>query len=402
MTVPGFLKGQGYDTACIGKWHLGWDWARTSEDPEDVDFTRPILNGPTSCGFDYFYGFAGSLDMPPYVYVENDMPTAVPDRQFEGYEGKKMARPGPQAPDFVHEDVTPNFMRRAVRHIEEKATGSDPYFLYLPLPSPHTPILPTEEFQGASGVNEYADFCLEVDAVVGNVMQAVQDSGTEEDTLIIFTSDNGFSPQGGYEELIGLGHHPSYHFRGHKADIYEGGHRIPYLLKWPALIPAGSQSDETVCLSDLLATLSDLHQTPLPDTAGEDSVSNLPVWKGDTVEGPLREATVHSSIDGSFSIRKGHWKLEMCPGSGGWTWPKPDKQPADFPEVQLFRLDVDISEQVNLEAEYPEVVQELKDLLTSYIEKGRSTPGVPQQNEGGTTWEQVWWTAKHQRTGNVT
>jgi len=401
ITVARYLQERGYDTACIGKWHLGWDWATSGEGNEDIDFSQPIRHGPTCFGFDTFFGIIGSLDMDPYVYVENDVPTAVPDRTFPGATGKLMCRPGPQSPDFEHSDVLPNFTRRAVTHIQAKAQGENPFFLYLPLPAPHTPILPSPEFQGKTDIGSYGDFCLQVDDTVGQILSAVKEAGCEENTLVVFTSDNGFAPIAGFEELVGKGHNPSYHFRGHKADIYEGGHRIPYLVKWPETIAAGTESTETICLSDFLATLADLMESPLPDHAGEDSVSNLPIWKGEELDGPLREATVHSSVDGSFSIRKGVWKLEMCPGSGGWSWPQQGVTPEGFPALQLYRLDVDISEQVNLEGQYPEKVQELRDLLSRYIEQGRSTPGAPQENEGGTTWEQVWWTSRQQRTGKV-
>jgi len=393
MTVASFLKAQGYDTACVGKWHLGLDWAKAGPACEDVDFAQPITMGPTAFGFDTFFGIAASLDMPPYVYIANDRVTALPDRVTKNGDAMAFWREGPTGSDFRHEEVLPKCTAKAVSYIERHAGGSDPFFLYFPLPAPHTPILPTPEFQGRSGTNAYGDFVMMVDDVVGRVQAALEQSGLSEDTILIVTSDNGCSPRADFEGLAALGHHPSYRFRGYKADIYEGGHRIPLLVQWPARIKAGSVSDETVCLADLLATCADLYGMRLPADAGEDSVSNLPVWLGAEYAAPLREATVHHSIDGSFSIRKGKWKLEMCPGSGGWSAPRPGKEPPGAPPIQLYDLSADIGEQRNVCAEQPAVVEELTVLLTAYVRNGRSTPGHAQQNTGPYHWSQLNWFA---------
>jgi len=259
------------------------------------------------------------------------------------------------------------------------------------LPAPHTPMLPVPEFQGKSGTNEYGDFCLQVDDVVGQIMKALDHNGIAANTILLFTSDNGSPPSADFQELAAIGHHPSYVFRGHKADIYEGGHRIPLLVRWPDKIKAASVSDETVCLSDLLATCADIVGEELPPNAGEDSVSNLPLWLGEPFTKPLREATVHTSIDGSLSIRQGRWKLEMCPGSGGWSFPQPGPESEGLPPVQLYDLQADIGERHNLEQQYPDMVQRLQALLTQYVRNGRSTLGDPQENDGGTIWKQLWW-----------
>ena len=398
LTVAAFLQQQGYHTACFGKWHLGWTWAR-GDGPTDesgltganVDFSQPIAAGPTSVGFDYFFGISASLDMEPYVYIENERVTAVPDRVIPASGGKEMWRAGPISPDFAHEQVLPNLTERAVAYIDQRAEQAEPFFLYFPLPAPHTPILPTAEFLGKSGTNSYGDFCLQVDDLVGQLMAALDRNGLTENTIFIFTSDNGCSPRVDFAELAALGHRPSYHFRGHKADIYEGGHRIPLLVRWPAVIEAGAICRETVCLVDLLATCADILGQPLPDDAGEDSVSNLPVWQGQTLAGPLREATVHSSVDGSLSIRQGRWKLEMCPGSGGWSYPRPGPECEGLPPLQLYDLATDIGEQTNVAADQPAIVERLTDLLSDYIRHGRSTPGRPQPAELPSDWSQVWW-----------
>ncbi len=391
MTVASLLKEHGYHTGCFGKWHLGWHWPRKGPEESEVDFTKPIAGGPTALGFDEFFGISASLDMPPYVYIENEQPTAVPDRIIPASAGKTLWREGPIAPDFKHADVLPTLTQKALDFIERQAGQGNPFFLYFPLPAPHTPILPGPAFQGKSGANEYGDFCLQVDDVVGQIAAALQRHGLAENTILIFASDNGCSPIVDLEELAGCGHHPSYVFRGYKADIYEGGHRVPLLVRWPQEIAAGRISDETVCLVDLLATCADILGIHLPDNAGEDSISNLNLWRGQKLDTSLREATIHHSIDGSFSIRRGNWKLEMCPGSGGWSEPRPGKDCEGLPPIQLYDLSADIGERRNVYDEHPEVVAELQALLTRYVENGRSTPGAPQGNTGGTEWKQLWW-----------
>ena len=383
MTVASLLREQGYATACIGKWHLGWTWPHGGKGADGIDYTKPIADGPTSVGFDYFFGISASLDMPPYVYIENELATVLPDRIIPASEGKAFWRKGPIAPDFRHEDVLPAFTRRALDWITRSARQEQPFFLYFPLPAPHTPILPGAEFRGRSGTNAYGDFCLQVDDVVGQVSALLDKLNLAKDTILVFTSDNGCSPMADFAELAAVGHNPSHIFRGHKADIYEGGHRIPLLIRWPARIPAGSQTDETVCLGDLLATCADILELALPDNAGEDSVSNLPLWTGTSGGQPVREATVHHSIDGSFSIRKGKWKLEMCPGSGGWSDPRPGADSSGLPPIQLYDLSSDLGERRNVYASHPEIVSGLKTLLTRYVEDGRSTPGTRQGNAGG-------------------
>jgi arylsulfatase A-like enzyme len=393
MTVASLLQEHSYQTACFGKWHLGWDWAKKGPTADDVDYTRPIANGPTSLGFDTFFGISASLDMPPYVYIENELATAVPDQVTPGNIDKAFWRAGPIAPDFQHVAVLPQLAARAVDFIDQAAQKAAPFFLYLPLPAPHTPILPLPEFQGQSGTNAYGDFCLQVDDVVGQIMSALQNHHLADNTILIFTSDNGPSPRAGFAELARFGHRPSHIFRGHKSDIYEGGHRLPLLVRWPAKIKAGTVSAETVCLADLLATCANILGQELPPNAGEDSVSNLPLWLGESLPGPLRQATVHSSADGSLSIRQGRWKLEMCAGSGGWSYPRPGPDYEGLPPIQLYDLDTDIGETQNVYQEHPAVVQELQDLLTAYVRSGRSTPGEPQANAGPPVWQQLWWLA---------
>lgn len=401
LTVASMLQEQGYKTACVGKWHLGLEWrlkdggiASTYQDESQVDFTAPITNGPLDHGFEYCFCISASLDMPPYVYIENDRSTSIPTRQFEGMEDKKFMRAGGIGDDFEPDQVLPTLTARVESLIDAYAQSEQPFLIYFPLPAPHTPILPAPEFQGRSGTNEYGDFCLHVDDTVGRVMAALERNGLTENTIVIFTSDNGCSPRADYPELAQFGHNPSYVFRGHKADIYEGGHRIPFIVRWPETIEPGTESDQTVCLIDLAATIAEITGYALPDHAAEDSVSNLAIWTG-TASEPVREATVHHSINGSFSIRQGRWKLELCPGSGGWSYPRPGTdEEVGLPPIQLYDLSVDIGERENVQDRHPEVVEALKSLLTSYVKNGRSTPGARQPNTGSRHWPQLHWLAE--------
>jgi arylsulfatase A-like enzyme len=225
-------------------------------------------------------------------------------------------------------------------------------------------------------------------------MDKLEELGIADDTILLYTSDNGCSPMADFEELAAKGHNPSYVFRGTKADIYEGGHRIPLLLQWPSRIKPGGICDRIVCLSDLMGTMADILGAELPVDMGEDSVSNLPLWLyPDSPE--VREDVVHQSIDGSLSIRKGRWKLEMCPGSGGWSYPKPgEDDTSEMPRFQLYDLETDIGERDNLIENHPEVINSLRSILREYIRRGRSTPGPVQKNEGEAIWETVAWLAE--------
>lgn len=404
-TVASVLKGEGYHTAFIGKWHLGWNWAQKDStdfggegwnyaDFETIDFTKNITHSPNDLGFDYAYGLSGSLDMAPYVYVEDGSITAAVDSVTEDTGKYTWWRKGPTASDFVHEDVTPNFFKRSMAYIRQRSEQDEPFFLYLALPSPHTPILPTAEWQGKSGINYYADFMMQIDDYVGQLVKVVEDEGMTDNTLIVFTSDNGPSPESDFEILAQHGHDAKAGFRGHKADIYEGGHRIPFIVKWPACIPSNSISHATISLTDFMATCADIINTDLKETEAEDSFSLLPLLQPNDTIAYERQATVHHSVNGSFAIRKGKHKLIFVPGSGGWSYPVPGKDDtSEMPEYQLYDITLDPSESKNLVLKYPNVAAELTQLMISYIENGRSTPGLPQQNYpvhlNGKEWYQI-------------
>jgi arylsulfatase A-like enzyme len=367
-TVAGLLRDQGYHTAVIGKWHLGLAF-------DKKDYAAPLTDGPTHHGFDYYYGISASLDMPPFAYIENDRFTELPTAT------KKWLRSGPAAPSFEAVDVLPTLINRAAAYIERQAATKKPFFLYLPLASPHTPIVPSKEWEGRSGISPYADFVMQTDAALGDLMTALTVNGVDENTLVVFTSDNGCSPAAEIKQLQAAGHYPSGDLRGTKADIWDGGHRIPFLCRWPAKVKAGSVSDQLLCLTDLTATCAEILGVKLPDDLGEDSVSFLPALLG-TDQGPLREAVVHHSIGGLFAIRQGKWKLAICPGSGGWSSPKDgEARKENLPEVQLYDMGADLGETKNLVAAQPDTVAQLTKLLEKYIADGRSTPGKPQQND---------------------
>ena len=404
-TVASFLNNNGYKTAFVGKWHLGWDWAIkdstinggegwNATDFANLDFTKPVTNTPNDLGFDYAYGHSGSLDMAPYVYVENGMATAEVDTVTVDTGKYTWWREGPTAADFVHDDVTPNFFRKSMTFIEDQSNKEQPFFLYLALPSPHTPILPTEEWQGKSGLNPYADFVVMIDDYVGQLVEVLDKKGLTENTIVIFASDNGCSPQADYKILGDLGHNPSAIYRGHKADIFEGGHRVPFVVKWPSRIDSGTESDKTICTTDLLATVADIIDVDLLDNEGEDSFSILPLLDNTDERDFKREATVHHSINGSFALRKDNWKMIFCPGSGGWSDPKPSAaEIAALPKFQLYNLNTDPAEQTNLFGQHPDIENQLSELMLQHIENGRSTPGEKQSNDpngfGNKEWNQL-------------
>ncbi len=401
LTVAELLRRHGYQTTAIGKWHLGMNWALKPGKPPfhdniekgadgwNVEFSRPITDGPMSVGFDEYYGISASLDMVPYTFIENDRVAALPtvDKAFPMMHGRprSMTRRGPAAPDFEAANVLPALTTRAVETIRKRAEAArkgEPFFIYLALAAPHTPIAPRPSWLGQSRLNPYADFVMQVDAAVGEVLAALEANHLADQTLVLFASDNGCSPEAKFDELRAQGHDPSAGFRGHKADIFEGGHRIPFLVRWPGVVSPHSRSEQTICLTDLMATCAAIIGERLPNDAGEDSVSLLPALRGEA-RGPLRQAVVHHSINGSFAIRSGDWKLCLCPDSGGWSSPRPrSKEAAGLPAVQLYNLATDRSERHNVQDQHPEVVDRLTRLLEKYVVDGRSTPGKPQKNDG--------------------
>ncbi len=395
MTVASFLKQNGYTTAMIGKWHLGLEIATTDGKPakpagglkqkmgkgafdpaelSNIDWKGTIKGGPVDLGFDSWFGITASLDFPPYVWIR--------DRNWvgEGTHAKAFRRPGPATEDFEAIDVLDRLAEESVKFISEYKSAK-PFFAYIPLPSPHTPIVPSKKWQGKSGIGKYGDFVMQTDDLVGQVVKALEDKGISENTILIVTSDNGCSKAANFKELEGHEHFASAHMRGSKADIWDGGHRVPFLVKWPAMVEAGRVSDELVCQVDLLATCAELVGRELPDNAGEDSESILPVFKGEAPDFS-RKGLIHHSVSGHFAYRQGDWKLCLAYGSGGWTAPNEKKAKADgAPAAQLYNLKDDPGETTNLYASHPEVAERLLKQLESDVARGRSTDGAVQKND---------------------
>lgn len=390
-TVAHVLQEAGYHTQMIGKWHLGWDWAKADKSEKkwnNIDFSKPVKNGPDINGFSHYYGHCGSLDMPPYVWVDTGKVTAQPDRK----EGVAKAedrygwyRTGPIGPDFHIDDVLPHLFKKSVAYVKAQAEKKKPFFLYLPLPAPHTPIVPVPPYKGASRMNAYADFVMQVDGHMGELFAALKEAGVDENTLVFFTSDNGCSPEGNFPKLKEFSHDPSAGYRGHKADIYEGGHRVPLLVRWPKEVRAGQKTQALTCLTDLYETLREITGQPKIDQGGEDSFSLMPVFKGE--KSSARKTLISHSISGSFSFRQGNWKLCLSAGSGGWSAPKEvSAKQQGLPPMQLFNLKKDRGETRNLVTKLESKANELLGLLNKEVKNGRCSPGKPVSNDRTVTF----------------
>jgi arylsulfatase A len=369
-TLASLLKEQGYHTGCVGKWHLGLGT------DEPADYGKPLTPGPNSVGFDESFVLPASLDMPPYVFVENERATIAPSNQIAGSEmrrrgGNGFWREGAIAPGFKHADTLPALADRAIRFVRRQK-GDTPFFLYFPLTAPHTPWMPTDEFRGRSGAGYYGDFVAQVDATVGNVLDALEQQQLADNTLVILTSDNGahWLPS----DIETWGHRANGNWRGQKADLWEGGHRVPFIVRWPGKVAPKSQSTELICLTDCMATLAAIVGQKLPEAAGEDSFDLLPVLLGQKSTQPVREAIVNHSADGTFAIRQGVWKLATKLGSHGFSDPKDIEPPPGGPTGQLYDLSDDPAESHNRWLEQPQIVERLTKLLAGYQRHGRTRP----------------------------
>jgi arylsulfatase A-like enzyme len=402
LTVPSLLRRHGYHTACIGKWHLGMGWPCTANErdfhprvdsPADLEatpeqqalwrdtFSRPTTGGPTTRGFDSYFG-VDVPNWPPYCFVENDRTVGIPSEFLPSrLVGDNLASfSGPAMPYWHFEQLLPTWAKRAERYIGERVAAQTPFFLYLPMTSPHTPLSVNKPWIGKSGLgNLYADLVMETDAVLGRVLDALERHGAADSTLVVFASDNGCAHYIGAKEMEAQGHFPSGPYRGYKSDAWDGGHRIPCIARWPGVIRPGSRCGELVCLVDLMATCAEIVGASLPDRAGEDSVSLLPLFR--ETGRPVREHVVHHSIDGKFAIRDRRWKLVLCPGSGGWTHRDAAAAKEGLPLVQLYDMQADPGETTNLQAAEPERVRTMAALLKQLVADGRSTPGPRQEND---------------------
>jgi arylsulfatase A-like enzyme len=409
MTIGTLAKQQGYRTACIGKWHLGWDWPITKEQrpllspaqqPDDEAkkagggnpstthlptekqisawsdiFSTPIAGGPITRGFDMYFG-TDIPNWPPFCFIENDRTLGVPTEFLpREYMAKNQAsQQGPALKEWKLEGILPALADRTIRFIQESAQKKEPFLVYMPLTSPHTPLSVNSEWKGKSQLNLFADFVMETDSTVGRVLEALEKSGEAQNTLVVFTADNGCAPYIGVKELEQMGHYPSGPLRGYKADAWEGGHRVPFIVRWPGVVRPGSVCSQLVYQSDLLRTFADAFNVKLPETAGEDSFSLMPLLKGE--DKPVRETAVSTSMGGTPAVRSGSWKYIPAPGSGGWGSGGDQSQP-----LQLYNLAEDLGETNNLAASMPEKITEMHSILEKLILDGRSTPGAKQQND---------------------
>jgi arylsulfatase A-like enzyme len=373
LTVAELLQEQGYTTGMVGKWHLGMTWfdadgqiANAGLKLEDagfraaskkrieavsakIDFSKPVRGGPLDHGFDFYFG-VDVPNFPPYAWIKHDQvqgdPSVPKPKEMFGL-------PGPMVPGWKLENILAGLGNEAASWIAAQAKTEEPFFLYVPLTSPHAPISPSKAFQGKSGISTYADFVIETDAVVGQVLDALERSGAAKDTLVFFSCDNGTSPSfANFTQLEKQGVNLRNHFKGHKAQIHEGGHRVPFAARWPGNIKPGSTCNQTICLNDFMATVAELLNVELPENTAEDSTSILPLLMGTQSTFPDRPAVVHHDIGGIFAIRQGPWKLVA------------GKKP------RLFNLDDDPKEANDLAAAHPERVQNMRSLLESIQKSG--------------------------------
>ncbi len=397
LTLPEMLQATGYATACVGKWHLGWDWTAIRRDGAELktelrgkrevrywghdafDWTQPVPDGPLDHGFDHYFGDA-VINFPPYAWIENNRLVVPPDTTLtitqKTKEGNWEARPGPARSDWDFYKNLPTLTKKAVAWLESRSGNEQPFFLYFPLPSPHAPIVPTESFDGASAAGPYGDYVNQSDWSCGQLVAALESSGHADNTVVIFTADNGPETYA-YARDQKFGHWSSAPLRGLKRDIYEGGHRVPFLVRWPGVIPPGSVSDELVSQIDIMGTLAAIVGYDLPADAAEDSHNLLPLLKRGATG--IRTSHVHNTAKDHYAIRSGDWVL--VDASNGYrsrrnrNWEsKHGYKPDDSPSGQLFNLSTDIGQQTNVIAEHPKVASHLRSLLTSMRDQGHTAP----------------------------
>ncbi len=388
QTLPRILKANGYSTAAIGKWHLGWDWDairkpefKTKETvplfkknieiwpSEAYDWSRSIPGGPCSIGFDYYFG-DGTINFPPYAWIENDKVLTAPTTTLTSQsglgvalEGTWHARPGPAIENWDFYNVLPTLTENAVSYVKNQKHKSEPFFLYMAFPSPHAPIVPNKEFHGKSKAGPYGDFVYQTDWCVGEILNALEETGTSRNTIVIFSSDNG-PEKYAYKRIKNFNHHSSAPFRGLKRDIYEGGHHVPFIVRWPKKIKPGSISDEVFSQVDILSTLAHLIDIDLPKGLAHDSYDFSGLWLGNKTSKNIRPATVQNTRKERYALRKGRW-LFINHNSGYHT--KPPKwietkfgYQATTDSVQLFDLKNDIAQKINVAEQNIELVKSMK------------------------------------------
>lgn len=356
MTIASLLKGQGYQTAMVGKWHCGF---------KEDGYDKPLPGGPVDRGFGTYFGIRASTDIEPYFYIRGDRAVEPPTEHIaannsEGWSPVQGAfwREGGIAPNLKLPAVLPRFTDEAIEVIKTRDTAK-PLFLYLAYPAPHTPWLPSEEFVGKSGASMYGDFMMMTDAMIGRVIEALDEAGMREDTLLFLSSDNG--PMWLEEDVTRFGHDSSGGLRGMKGDAWEAGHRMPFIARWPGRVQPASTSDQMICFTDFMATFAALTGAALPAGAGPDSANFLPVLLGEQpADQPVRKELAIAAGNGTMTLRSGQWKLVDGLGSGGFSRPAKIAPEPGGPEGQLYNLEDDPGETRNLYLEKPEIVEAMR------------------------------------------
>ncbi|MFO7901041.1 MAG: sulfatase family protein [Planctomycetota bacterium] len=373
LTVASLLKSRGYRTAMVGKWHLGF---------HENGYDKPLPGGPVDRGFDTYFGIRASTDIPPYFYIRGDRAVEPPTDHIEANRSEGWSpiqgafwREGGIAPGLRLEDVLPRFTDEAVEVIgqHDRAEEDEALMLYLAYPAPHTPWLPSEKFTGRSEAGMYGDFMMMVDAMIGRVLNALDEAGMAEDSLVIFTSDNG--PVWYDRDVKRFDHDSAGGWRGMKADAWEAGHRMPFIVRWPGTVKPGSTTHHTICFTDVLATLAEIVGADLPDGQATDSFSFLKVLQGKQPEDkPIRGPVVIPSARGLMTVRSGSWKLIAGRGSGGFSKPRRVKPEPGEPPGQLYNLGDDPSETENLYQQRPDVVRRLEEELARIRQAEQTRP----------------------------
>jgi len=387
FTIAKMLKQQGYQTGCFGKWHLGWDWdairkpgKKNGKAAEDFDWTKPFPGGPLDQGFDRYFG-DGTINFPPYCWIDNDLFQTIPTKpviKSEPLAGGGTFRPGPMAESWKPYDILPTMTKKTVEWIESQKSDQ-PFFAYLAFNSPHYPIVPNKEYHGKSQAGYYGDFMIETDAMVGKVLTALEKRGFDNNTIVIFTADNG-AENLGFSRLEEFKHWSSGKYRGLKRDIYEGGHRVPFIVSWPGKIKAGSRSDETVSQVDFAATFAKITGYSLTNKEAIDSYDLLPILTGTDYEKPFRTATVQNTAKGKYAIRQGDWVL-LNTSSGAAQKEKQEYLDhfglKTYPKTKpglLFNLKNDPRQSKDLYDAHPEKVASMTKLLQRYLDGERCAP----------------------------
>ncbi|WP_145246266.1 sulfatase family protein [Aeoliella mucimassa] len=402
LTLPEMLQQKGYDTACVGKWHLGWDWNAIRHPNakkttaaggkqkywgyDAFDWSKPVPDGPLAHGFDYYFGDT-VINFPPYAWIENDRLISPPDANLEitakTKEGNWEARPGPARSDWDFYDDLPTLTNKAVSWLASRKDQTKPFFLYFALPSPHAPIIPIDKFDNASQAGAYGDYVVQSDWSCGELLKTLDKIGLAENTIVVFTSDNGPEIYC-YAREERFGHRSNNPLRGIKRDIYEGGHHVPFIVRWPGRVPADTTNEALISQIDVMATLAEVVGFDLPDGAAEDSYSQLSMLEGGS---PVRTTLVHNTYRDRYALRDGKWLWINAPNGyhrpANKAWEARHDYPSDDHPQQLFDLSTDLGQRHNVVDSHEDIAQRMAAQLQQIREAGHSAPRLDDANQAG-------------------